>query len=370
MECSANTRLSNEEYITAFNEKSARLRIPLSGSLDLTYRCNLRCVHCYLAGDRAHTDQKEMDTGKILSIIDEITEAGCLHFLITGGEPLLRGDFPEIYSHAKKKGLLVTIFTNGTLITEKTLELFEDLPPYTVEISLYGATAPTYEKITGMYGSFEKCMHSIRQLHDRNVHVRVKTILMTLNSHEFLSIQNIAKEFGIKFRFDAAIFPCKNGDKVPLKLRVSPEDAIEKDFSDAERALSWEKYFERVQGQSLSDTLYTCGAGVTGFHIDPYGALKPCLMIKNITCDLSKNSFLTGWHDIISTVRNKKAGGDVYRCHQCEKINICGFCPAFFEWENGLEDVRSDYLCAMGNYRLQFIKNPDLRGDQNAECQR
>jgi radical SAM protein with 4Fe4S-binding SPASM domain len=360
VECSANIWPGNAEYLSAFNIKAADLRIPLSGSIDLTYRCNLRCVHCYLSGSRFQPEHKEMDTGKILSVLDEITEAGCLNLLITGGEPLLRDDFPEIYSHAKKNGLLVTVFSNGTLMTRELLELFEDLPPYIIEISLYGATAPTYEKITGVAGSFEKCMQGIFQLHERNINVRLKTILMTLNTREFFDIQNMAKEFGIKFRFDAAIFPCKNGDKKPLNLRVSSEDAISKDFSDKERASSWKQYFERVKGQSLDDRLYTCGAGVTGFHIDPFGLLKPCLMTKYISYDLSEGSFLKGWHDIISKIKEKKTFGDVSLCHECEKIHICGFCPAFFEWENGQEEMRSEYICDMGNKRLEFIKNTDL----------
>jgi radical SAM protein with 4Fe4S-binding SPASM domain len=366
LECIADIWPDNEEYLRAFHEKAVQRRIPLSGSLDLTYRCNLRCIHCYLAGDRVSAGQKEMDTGKILSVLDEITEAGCLFLLITGGEPLLRDDFPEIYRYAKKKGLLITIFTNGTLITKKIVELFRDLPPHIIEISLYGATASTYEKITGKSGSFEKCMLGIRQLHDHKLPVRIKTILMTLNSHEFFSIQNIAGEFGIKFRFDAALFPRRNGDRTPLTLRVSPEDAVEKEFSDSDRTLSWKKYFQRVRSKSLADTLYTCGAGTTGFHVDAHGFLKPCLMTKNIFCDLSKNSFLAGWHDIISSIMEKKAGGDVSKCHECPKIHICGFCPAFFESENGSEHVRSEYLCAIGNRRFQFINESLLQGVQDA----
>jgi len=366
VECTSNIWPGNAEYLSAFNLRAAQQRIPLSGSIDLTYRCNLRCVHCYLNGDRVHTDRQEMGTGKILSVLDEITDTGCLNLLITGGEPLLRDDFPEIYSHAKKNGLLVTVFSNGTLVTQEILALFEDLPPYIIEISLYGATALTYDKITGVPGSFAKCMQGIRQLYDRNLKVRLKTILMTLNSHEFFAMQRIANNLGIKFRFDPAIFPCKNGDKAPLKLRVSADDAIRKDFSDKERARSWKQYFERVQGQTLDDRLYTCGAGVTGFHINPFGLLSPCLMTNKISYDLSKGSFSQGWHDIIFRIREKKAGGDVLGCHQCEKINLCGFCPAFFEWENGSEDVCSDYICDIGNKRFEFIKNPCLWGNQNA----
>ena len=273
MDCNQTDWLSNKEYLRQFNKKAVEQRIPLSGSIDLTHRCNLRCVHCYL-GDKTKilgNGKRELSTAQWLSIIDQITEAGCLNLLITGGEPLLRKDFAEIYAHARTNGLLVTVFTNGTLITESILKLFKDLPPNTVEISLYGATAETYEKITGIKGSYEKCLQGIQRLLNQKIHLKLKTILMTLNCHEFYDIENMAKAYGVKFRFDAAIFPCLNGDKTPLKLRVPPEEVVEKEFADPERSLQWKNFFERMQGYSVLDTLYNCGTGLTYFHIDPYG---------------------------------------------------------------------------------------------------
>ena len=157
IQCRESEWLTTGEYLAEFSSKAERLRIPFSGSIDLTHRCNLDCVHCYL-GPRAErrTGAAEMSTGRILSLLDEITDAECLNLLITGGDPLIREDFPVIYSHAKKNGLLVTIFTNGTLLTDRVLDLFVDLPPLEVEISIYGATAPTYEKITRVPGSYER----------------------------------------------------------------------------------------------------------------------------------------------------------------------------------------------------------------------
>ena len=190
-----------------------------------------------------------MNTSKILSVIDEITEAGCLYLLITGGEPLLRNDFPEIYRHAKTSGLILTVFTNGTLLTDRVMDLLEDLPPRVVEITLYGATALTYEKITGIPGSFAQCLKAVRRLLERKIPVGLKTILMTTNSHEFFDIEKIADNFGVRFRFDAEIFPCLDGDHSPLVLRVPPEEAIEKEFSDKDRARKWVRYFERTHGQ-------------------------------------------------------------------------------------------------------------------------
>jgi radical SAM protein with 4Fe4S-binding SPASM domain len=367
MHCSEQKWLSTDEYLSQFITLCRQHRIPLAGSLELTHRCNLRCVHCYLGPqtERQTSGSREMSTMRMLEIIDEITDAGCLYLLITGGEPLLRDDFPVIYRYAKERGLLVTVFSNGTLITEKVLELFRDLPPREVEISLYGATAPTYEKITGVQGSYKKCLHGIRLLTDNHIKVNLKTILMTLNRDELFAMENMAKEFGARFRFDAAISPCFGGDKRPLALRVSPEEVVEREFADEERVRRWKVFFEESKEHLLTDALYGCGAGMTGFHIDSEGNLLPCLMVLDVRYDLAETGFLAGWNDMILELKKKKAGAD-FTCRGCEKINLCGYCPAFFRLENGAEDVHSEYICRMGDLRYQRIKDHDLGGDNYA----
>jgi MoaA/NifB/PqqE/SkfB family radical SAM enzyme len=337
MECAQTDWLSNKEYLQQFNRKVAEQRIPLSGSIELTHRCNLRCAHCYIGNQACVRGNGKQE-------------------LITGGEPLLRKDFKEIYCHAKTKGLLVTVFTNGTMVTEKILELFQDLPPRAVEISLYGATAQTYEKITGIKGSFERCLKGIQSLLDHRINLKLKTILMTLNRHEFYDIETMAEEYGVKFRFDAAIFPSLNGDKTPLGLRVSPEEVIEKEFSNGDRSREWKDFFERMQGFSLPERLYNCGTGLTSFHIDPYGHLQPCLMVANLRHDLLEGSFVEGWRDVIPRVRERKAGA-AYSCNTCDKMTLCSFCPGFFELENGAEEILSEYLCALGQCRFEAINS-------------
>ena len=196
-------------------------------------------------------------------------------------------------------------------MTDRILDLFENLPPRIVEISLYGATASTYETITGIPGSYEKCLNAVRRLSERKIPVGLKTILMTLNRHEILDIENMAKKFGVKFRFDAEIFPDLNGDKAPLVLRVSPEEAVEKEFFDSDRARKWAQYFERKRGPLADNHLYNCGAGLTSFHIDSRGYLKPCIMTTDLTVNLSKESFLEGWKGRIARIRDKKAGNAI-----------------------------------------------------------
>jgi len=353
MECAVSPLQGNVDFIRQFNIKTTKLRVPLNGSIDLTSRCNLGCIHCYVGpqkGDGSH----EMDTGRWFSLIDEMADAGCLYLLVTGGEPMLRGDFADIYLYIRKKGILPTVFTNGTLITGDILRLFREYPPESVEISIYGATAGTYETITGVRGSFDKCMTGISGLLGNRTEVRLKTILMTLNRHEFYDMENLARSWGLRFRFDACIFPRLSGDRSPLELRVTPGEAVEKEFSDSERVRSWTEYSARFSGVLQPETLYMCGAGVTSFHVDACGNLKPCLLTTGLTYDLKQGDFMAGWTDIMPRLHEKRPG-PAFPCSRCERWAFCSFCPAFFGLENLKEDVCSEYICAMGAQRFKTI---------------
>jgi len=259
----------------------------------------------------------------------------------------------------------VTVFTNGTLISDGIVRLFEELPPRSVEISVYGATEPTFERITGVTGSYQECLSGIKKLLERRIPVRLKTILMTLNSHEFADIERMAEDFGVKFRFDAAIFPRLNGDQSPLGLRVSPAEAVDKEFSNNERIDQWENFLENHQAGTASDDLYQCGAGLTGFYIDPCGSLRPCLMTTSLSYDLLTGSFSVGWQEITARIREKKTGHD-FACNTCSLKLHCGYCPAFFELENRDAQVRSEYLCTMGRSRSKTLQNICSKGAQHA----
>jgi len=363
LECLQTIGTSDREYFVRFNAKVMERRIPLFGTIDLTRQCNLNCVHCYL-GDRHHKAgdiSNEINTEKWLQIIDEITGAGCLHLLITGGEPLLRKDFDKVYRHAIRNGLLVTVFSNGTCVTEREIEIFSDMPPQAVEISIYGATPETYERITRVKGSYEKCMKGITLLLDHGIRVALKTILMSINRHEFSAMENIASRLGVKFRFDAALFPCLNGDPSPLDFRVSPEDAVRLEMSDAERYRRWLSYYLRTRNFHYPDSLYVCGAGQASFYIDPFAKLHPCLMTGRPEFDLLQGGFQDGWENVIPGIHNQHNG--IESCRNCQKIALCGYCPAFFCLETGNEKVRSEYLCEMGKHRLESICNDSTEGE-------
>ena len=209
MDCPGAGPESITDYLRRFNHRVVKERVPVSGTVDLTHRCALDCIHCYL-GPKEKVAAKagaELDTARWLSLMDEMAEAGCLYLLISGGDPLVRRDFAQIYTRAKMRGMLVTVFTSGLTISDAILDLFKDLPPQQVELTLYGATDATYEGITGVRGSFDRCMAGIRALLGAGFRVGLKTVLMKQNRDEFHAIARIAADFGGGISFRCGPFP-------------------------------------------------------------------------------------------------------------------------------------------------------------------
>ena len=232
-------------------------RVPLSGTMELDLRCNLRCLHCYRDGE---WPTGLLTTAEIRSILDQIAKAGTIWLLFTGGEIFLRPDFFEIYRHARDLGFLVTLFTNGTMITERIADRLRDEPPEMVEISLYGFTRETYEAVTGIPGSHVKCYRGVELLSERSIPLKLKTVAMRTNRHELIDMARFAESKGLRFKFDTMINPNFDRSLVPCNVRLSPEEAVEVDFSLPERLEEYRRYFEPRKDYQ-SSRLFSCGAG-------------------------------------------------------------------------------------------------------------
>lgn len=338
------------EQLGAFLSRASAERVPLNGSIAMTNRCNLRCVHCYLGDERSpQSAARELDTAFWLSMIDQIAEAGCLNLLITGGEPFLRPDFPEVYTHAKKRGLLVTVFTNGTRFDEKLLRLFRELPPWFVEVSLYGASKETYDEVTTVAGSYERCLAGIDALVEMGVRVGLKTVILRANAHETSGMRAMAEARGSGFRVDAAIFPTLGGNLSPIELRIPAAEAVSLEMEDPRRLKGAIDYYERMKDLPAGDKLFSCMAGLTTFHIEPNGRLQPCLMTGDHGYDLRRTSFREGWEALLG-FRNIEAPPD-WECATCERRSICGVCPAQTIRETGSAAKKAGYYCELGRER-------------------
>ena len=354
MVCPYIPEIEYSDFRARISQKVAGQRIPLVGSLELTFRCNLRCQHCYVAhGHQGIRGQEELSYSEITRIIDEIAAEGCLWLLLTGGEPLMRPDFVDIYTYAKRKGMLVTLFTNGTMITPRLADYLVEYRPFNLEISLYGYTQETYERVTGIPGSHARCMGGIELLVERGIPLRLKTVVMTLNKHELGEMQDFAKGLGVEFRYDTMINSGIDGNGRPRQLRISPQEVLEIDrqrpgFGEELRSL-FSTQTERLPEEPF---LYVCGAGVRSFHIDPYGKLSLCLMSRRLTYDLRTGSFHQGWSEYLAGVRYQKPRGD-YFCGRCELLPICDQCPGWAEFEHGEPQKPVDFLCQGAHLRAE-----------------
>jgi len=349
-------------------------RLPLLGTLELTYRCNLDCVQCYCnlpAGD-AKALSMEMSHDEVCDVIDQAAEEGCLWLLLTGGEPLLRSDFLEVYAHAKEKGILVMLFTNGTLLTDHVVDYLAEWPPRKVEITLHGVTRETFERVTRVRGSYDKCMRGIELLLDRAIPLNLKTTVTTLNKHELWATKEYVGSLGVDYRFDGLLIPRLDGSKQPYSVRLTPAELVGLDLQDQGRGRELERVCEQFWGVPSSDSLYVCGAGERSFHIDPYGHFAPCMTNRAHTYDLKQGSFKVAWWDFVTAMRSLQAGQAV-KCRTCPAISLCGQCPAWSYLEHQDFETPVEYLCEVAHLRAEAFRKrhrAEDNGDETANSQK
>jgi len=339
-------------------------RVPFSGTLELTQRCNNRCAHCYnnLSINDQDARQRELPYAEWCHIIDEIAAAGCLWLLVTGGEIFLRKDFLDIYTYAGQKGLLISLFTNGTLITPEIADHLVRQPPFSIEITLYGRTRQTYERVAGVAGSFERCMHGVRLLMERDLPLKLKTMALTLNKHEIREMKQFAEvELGLEFKFDPIINPRCDGSQGPLAVRLTPAEVVELDLRDPDRITEWNEFCDKFNGQGLSpgqaDMLWRCGGGQNSFAIDPYGRLRMCILSFSDAYDLRRGSFQEGWEQFLYPLTQKKITRKT-KCVSCSIIDMCGMCPANAELECRDAEAPVDFLCQVAHLRAYCLEMP------------
>lgn len=349
------------EYFTNLNQKMEDRRAPSLAIVELTERCNLRCQHCYIhdpARDR-EVRSRELTTEQWFHIFDELADAGCLWMTWTGGEILLRSDFSELYRYAKRKGFLIVLFTNGTLLNPELVAFLQEWYPHYMEITLYGMTPETYEAVTGDRRSYDRCIWGIQSLVEAGVPLRLKTVGMTLNRSEIQAMYDFSAELGIEFRHDSVLRPTFYGKDIN-ELRLAPTEVVDLDFlrSDAEDLLrdGYRYGQEGPEKNSLYDPgrLYNCGAGFRSFHIDPYGQLTACHMIRSPSYDLMNGSFQEAWDRFLGAFRSSRISKDI-ECLHCELAGLCQRCPAFSELENGDPESVVEYACAIAHLRAERL---------------
>ena len=339
--------------------------LPLSGTIEVTRRCPLTCAHCYNnlpMGDRGAA-QRELSCDEHCRVLDEISEAGCLWLLYTGGEIFARRDFIDIYSYARRRGLLITLFTNGTLITPALADRLVEERPFAIEITLYGRTRDTYERLTGIPGSYDRCMRGIRLLHERGLPLSLKTVAVTINKHEVFAMQRFAEEeLGLDFKFDAMMNPRLDCSRAPLGVRLTPEECVSFDLADPKRMDEWTTFANRSLTPKAS--VGTSGRPLLVRRRSHLLRHQPLRRVEHLYAVSARSvrpevrQFLrTAGATFLRTVRSRKATRPT-KCTTCQLKGMCGMCPANGELESGHPEVPVDFLCRTAHLRAYTFGFP------------
>ena len=268
-------------------------RFPYSCQWEVTCRCNLHCVMCYTdCFNRPDAIRQELPTAEILRIMDELAEAGTLELCLTGGEPLARPDFFQLYEHAIHCGFLVTVFTNGTLITEAQADRFAALRPHRIEISLHGITRETFELITLGQGSYDRCLLAIRFLLERQIPLVLKSTAMTLNQGEILDIKRYVESLGaVSYKLGEEMRLELDGGAGPFHYALSAQDLADLNRQDPDLQR------DAIRHNSVEPA--PCRSGMHRFHIDAYGRLQLCSGNRTQSYDLRAGSFQRGFFEAL-----------------------------------------------------------------------
>jgi len=353
-------QLSYGAFSADLHQRQGGERVPLQVSIEVTRRCPLECLHCYnnLSVSDLEAKRRELTKDEHFRVLDELVEMGCFWLLYTGGEIFARKDFLEIYTYAKKKGFLITLFTNGTIINQQIADYLAKWPPFAIEITLYGRTRETYEALTAIPGSYDRCLRGIELLRSRKLPLKLKTVATSVNKHEVLAMREFAENLGVEFKADGQINPRIDCSQSPLAVRLTPEEVVALDMSTEKGVSEYRRLAKRdlENPPSLSqiDTMYFCGGGMNSFAINAYGEVGICVISQQETFGTRGAGVRAVWEESLLQLRNRKRTR-MTKCVQCRIQSLCGMCPANGEMENGDRESPVTFLCNVAHLRAAVI---------------
>ena len=317
-------------------ERAIAQGVPLAVHFDLTYRCNERCIHCYLD----HDDHGEMTTAEVKDVLDQLAAAGTLFLTFSGGELLLRRDFFELLADARRLAFDVKIKTNAILIKEDDAARIRDLAVRQVQISVYSDRPAVHDAITKVPGSLERTLAAIRFLVERGLKVTIANVLMQQNASDYNGVRALARQLGADYTIDPTITPRMDGDRAPLALGM-PQVQLLRLFKD--RSLVGDDFCTPASAPSaeLLDAA-PCSAGHMACYITPYGDIYPCVQFPLPSGNLRRQRFEDIWRRSpqLTEVRSIRMQ-DLETCPSCTHFSSCTRCPGLAYMEGNMRGPSS-----------------------------
>src|SRR5262245_45860429 len=315
--------------------RALRLGIPLGVQLDLTYRCNERCIHCYLD----HDDHGEMTLTEIIGLLDQLAEAGVFFLTISGGEIFLRRDLFDILEHARRLMFSVKIKTNAVLIRSEQAARLADLAVEGVQISIYSHRAEVHDAITLVPGSLDRSLAAARLLRSAGVKVTFANVVMRQNADDYLAVKALAEEIGAVFRVDPTITPMMDGNRSILSLNIE-QARLRQVFRDTNIVADVDDFCTAPEGPYDEPDAFDripCSAGHSSCYVSPYGDVYPCVQFPLPSGNVRQAKFVDIWRNSpqLAEVRSISLG-DIHRCSQCSNQPGCTRCPGLAYLEGNM----------------------------------
>jgi AdoMet-dependent heme synthase len=320
-------------------ERALQRNVPLSVQLDLTYRCNERCVHCYLD----HDDHGEMTTAEIKRLLKEMADAGVFILTLSGGEIFLRKDFFELLEYARRElTFCVKLKTNAIMIREAEAARIRDLGVESIQISIYSHRPEVHDAITLVPGSLQRSVDAIRFLKAQGLRVVIANVLMLQNAQDYPGVRALADEIGVECTLDTTITPMMNGDRSILHLNIN-QDALREVFRDRSLVGNVDEFCAiAAPADENSLRALPCSASHTTCYVSPYGDVYPCVQFPLPTGNVRQQQFLDIWRysDRMNEVRSIRLK-DLTTCTSCTHVSGCSRCPGLAFQEGNMRGPSS-----------------------------
>ena len=327
--------------------------------VELTYACNLKCIHCY---NPKNISNIQINFDKMKQIVDVAREIGVFNITFSGGECTLDKDFIKIVEYAREKRMSVHIFTNGQILYDNP-ELFDrliELYPCDIGLSLYSLNEETHEKITTVKGSYHKTRAVIEKLRDKNISVEIKNFLLNINCKDCIPIKKFANKINASTVADLSLIPTIEGDCKTLQYVVKEDDLFEL-YTNPESIL----YFKDIKKRNISKMQdeSLCYAGCYTLCITPNLEVRPCVSLPFNLGNLKGTSLKEIWQQAINKNLNSKlyqwqkvTFKDLKECYKEDYCKFCAYCPGMGMLENGFLK-KSDVLCRQAKVKQKAFKH-------------